>query len=608
MLKQYKEIKDNHPNELLFFRLGDFYELFGDDAKEASVILNIVLTARHKGTASEMPMCGVPHHALENYLAKLLKAGKRVAICDQVSDPTLPGIVKRAVTQVVTPGTTLVNSTLNNKSNNYIASLVLQKNRWGLSIADLTTGEFKTAEINDFNLLKNEIYRFNFSEVVVTKELYNDTRYQEFIGNLNNVNIFQLSAFEKPYNILIRQFKSKNLQSFGIENMELGIEAAGLLMAYLKDTQKSDLSHITKISTYNFADYMVLDEATIRNLELFQNNYTGEIQGSLLGVIDKTVTSLGGRMLRRWLILPLINADLINQRSKSVQEIKKDLILIKNLVEKLKSMPDLERLMGRIGCGRGSARDCVGLKKGLQLIPELKSLLKNKNAELLKKTQTELNEHADLIKLLDNTFVDEPPALITEGGMIKDGYNVELDDLRKVSTGGKEWLLEFQAKEVERTKINSMKVKFNRVHGYYIEISNTNLGQVPEDYIRKQTLVNAERYITPELKEHEEKILNAEDRMNSLEQQIFVEAVEKIVGYFGDLQKTADLIARLDCLLGFAILANENNYAFPVVNNGGEIEIQNGRHPVIEKFQSERYVPNDLQMDHKKNELNQYYV
>jgi len=603
MLKQYNEIKEKYPNELLLFRLGDFYEMFGEDAKIAAGVLDIVLTARNKGSANEMPMCGVPHHALETYLTKLLKAGKRVAICDQVSDPSLPGIVKREVTQVVTPGTTLVNATLNNKNNNYIAALVLQKNVWGLAIADLSTGEFQLTEMSDFVLLKNELFRFNISEVIVPRSLANDTRYQDFVSQLRNVNVFQLSAFDKPYSLLIKHFSVKNLQSFGVEDVKVGVEAAGLLFGYLKETQKTDLKHITVLKRYNFKDYMVLDEATIRNLELFRTSTTGDYQGSLLSVIDRTVTSMGGRMLHRFVMLPLIQADKINQRLEVVADFKSDLGLVKKVNDSINKFSDLERLVGRLGCRRASARDLIALKKSLQAVPDLIALLKDRQPELIKQFLGKLDPHEDLVQLLDNVVVDDPPATITDGGMIKEGYQKELDELRKISKGGKDWLLEFQAKEVERTSISSLKVKFNKVFGYYIEVSNSNLNQVPEEYIRKQTLVNAERYIVPELKEYEEKILNAEDRIQSIEQQLFWETVEKCEKYFDSILHVADTVAYIDVLLGFARLAMDSNYCQPEIGDKGELKIKNGRHPVIESFQKERYVPNDLIMDHEKNEF-----
>ncbi|MEK7159541.1 MAG: DNA mismatch repair protein MutS [Patescibacteria group bacterium] len=604
MLKQYAEIKARHQGELLFFRLGDFYELFGDDAREASKILDIVLTARHKGTDHETPMCGIPHHALENYLAKLLKAGKRVAICDQLSDPTLPGIVRRDVTQVVTPGTTLVDSTLKNKSNNYIASLILEKNIWGLAVCDLTTGEFQLAETADFNLLKSELFRLNVSEVIVASELTNDSRYAEFISTLRNVGVFQpTSIFINSYQTLVDHFKIKNLTAFGVEELKVAIEASGRLLGYLKETQKTELIHLTKIKRYNFADFMVLDEATIRNLELLQTSWRGEYEGSLLSVIDQTSTSAGGRLLRRTLLAPLLSSELINDRLTAVVEIKEDSRLIRNLKEKFEQLADLERLLGKIGCRRTNGRDLVALKRSLQLVPEIKFLIQNKQSKILNNAIFELVDFSELVNLLEQVFVDEPSAVITEGGMIKDGFNAELDELHQIGRGGRDWLLQYQASEIERTKINSLKVRFNNVFGYYIEISNSNLNQVPADYTRKQTLANAERFIAPLLKEYEEKILGAEEKIIALEQKIFWEAVTLVGKYFSEISRTAEILANLDLLLSFAIVANENNYARPIVNNSGKITIKNGRHPVIEKFQKEQYVPNDLEMDHEKQEF-----
>ncbi|MFH0780234.1 MAG: DNA mismatch repair protein MutS [Parcubacteria group bacterium] len=601
MLKQYKDIKDNHPNELLLFRLGDFYEMFGEDAKKASRILDIVLTARHKGTPHETPMCGVPHHALENYLAKLLKAGVRVAICDQVSDPSLPGLVKREVIRVVTPGTTL--DSLNSKNNNFILSLFLQKQTFGLAVADLTTGEFKAAETADLQLLKDEIFRLNPSEVIIPVDLCNNIDYRDFIGSLKNVNAFQLPAFEQAYVVLTRHFLLKNLQSFGIENLQAGIEAAGNLFGYLKETQKTNLKHIAKITRYNFKDFMALDEATIRNLELFENQSTAGYEGSLLSVIDRTLTNQGGRLLRRWLAMPLLKIEEINERLSAIKEMKSDHLFMKNLAENLKQMADLQRLIGRIGCRRANARDLVALKNSLKLIPQIKSLLENKNASLLNKFFVQLPELGELVDLLENVFIDEPPAMTNEGGMVKDGYNDQLDELRQISRNAKDWMASFQAKEVERTGISSLKVRFNNVFGYYIEISNSNLDQAPLDYTRKQTLANAERFITPELKEYEEKILGAEEKIFNIEYQIFAETIEKTEKYFNGIQISADIVAALDVLLNFARVAEENNYCCPVVDASGAVSVKNGRHPVIERYQSDRYVPNDLLLDHEKNEF-----
>ena len=603
MFKQFYEIKDQHPNELLLFRMGDFYEMFGEDAKKASRILNIVLTARNKNTPNETPMCGIPHHALNNYLSKLLKANQRVAICDQVSDPTLPGIVKREVTRVITPGTTLDDNTLENKNNNFIVSLYLQKNIWGLAVADLTTGEFKVAEIADFNLLKNELFRLDYSEIILPESLSKNEDQEEFLNELRNKNIFQLPNFEKAYKVLTNHFQTQNLNSFGVEKMKVAIEASGALVRYLKETQKSELKHINKIMRYRFDDCMALDEATIRNLELFFLSSTGEYEGSLLSVLDRTITNMGGRMLRKWLLAPLLKSEKIAQRHEVVDKFRNDHTLIKNLAEKLKQVADLERLVARISCNRTNARELVALRSSLQLIPEIKELVSSCDALMIKNFVSQLPDHTELIDYLNTVFVDDPPTLITEGGMINDGFNKKLDELREISKGGKSWLNEFQAKEVERTGITSMKVKYNRVFGYYLEISKSNLDQVPEDYIRKQTLVNAERFVTPELKEYEEKILNAEDEIHKIEHQIFLEAVEKVMTFFESIAKTADIIAQIDVLLSFSIIANENSYVMPQIAQGGEVVIKDGRHPVIEKFQKEMYIPNDLELNHDKQEL-----
>jgi len=603
MLKQYYEIKQKYPNELLFFRLGDFYELFGDDAKEAAAILDIVLTARNKGRENETAMCGVPYHAAENYLSKLLKAGKRVAICEQLSDPNLPGIVKREVVQVVTPGTTLVKGTLENKANNYIAGLFYKKGFWGGALADLSTGELQVAETADLNLLANELFRFNISEVIITQKLFNNEDYQEFISRLNNPHIHQPEFTGSGSEFLRNCFQVKNLQVFGLENMESGVEAGALLFDYLQQTQKNDLKHFKKIKRYVFEDFMALDEATIRNLEIF-SSVSGQFSGSLLSVIDKTVTGAGGRMLRRWLTLPLINKKDIEQRHEAVGFFKENTDLIKKTTKLLKRFNDLERLVGRLGCGRGNARDLAILRQSLKLIPKLKDNLDQENIVcLLNGFKNNLPDLQELVDFLEMSVVEDPPTMINEGGLIADGYNQELDELRKISRGGKDWLAKLQAEEIKRSGISSLKIKYNKVFGYYIEISKTNLSQVPENYIRKQTLVNAERFITPELKEYEEKILRAEEKIFDLEHKIFEQIVEKTTKYFSQILKAADIVARLDVLVSLAFLAVEKDYCCPEITDNGEINIKKGRHPVIEVVQNKRFVPNDLQMASQKNQF-----
>ncbi len=602
MLKQYKEIKEKHQNELLLFRLGDFYELFGADAKEASRILNIVLTARHKGTDHETPMCGIPYHALNNYLSKLIKAGKRVAICEQLSDPSLPGIVKREVIRVITPGTTLEESGLAEKNNNYIVALSLSKNIWGLAVSDLTTGEFKVLETGDEDLLRNELFRLAPAETIAHKSLIEDIKFKKIFDGLRNLNAYALSAFDEPYGILTSHFKQKNLQSFGIENLKIGIEAAGLLLGYLIDTQKTKLEHISKITLYNTSAHMTLDEATIKNLELFATT-NNEYQGSLLSILDRTLTNMGGRMLRRWLLTPLIKKSEIIERQEAIKDFVRLPNRANDIREQIKDIADLERLLGRIGCNKAFPRDLCALKVSLNKVPVIKELLVDSQVGKLKELGVQLGDHHVLVGYLDSVIMDEPSALLSEGGIIKDGYNEQLDELRQIARGGKDWLLAYQAKEIERTKINTLKVRFNKIFGYYIEVTNSNLSQVPADYTRKQTLVNGERFTTPELKEYEEKILSSEERIIKLEQQIFLEAVETVTRSFAEIQKAAEALSQLDVLLSFAENASLNGYVCPIINEEGIIDIKNGRHPVIERFISDPYVPNDLEMNHIKNEF-----
>jgi len=603
MLQQYHEIKDKHQDAILFFRLGDFYEMFGKDALKASKILNITLTARNKGTANETPMCGIPYHAAEGYIAKLTKAGKKVAICEQVTAPDGQGIVKREVIRIITPGTTLDSNILENKQNNFLVS-IFKKDKWGMSFVDLTTGEFRLTELNKHDDLINELNRILPSEIIITPDLNEDLNIKTQLEQISNINIFYPSLFNPAEESIKEHFKIKSIQTFGIQNYKAGIEAAGNLLNYLKDTQKTALEHINKISLYNISDYMILDEATIRNLELLYTYQFFEEKGSLISIIDKTQTGMGGRLLRSWLLHPLINIEKINNRLETVNEFVNNLDLRDNLKKELKNISDIERLIGRLGCKRTNARDLLNLKNSLLLIPQIKSILKSANSKLLKQSVKELDEHKDLVKLIEQSIDDDPPLLITDGGMIADGYNKKLDELRKISTSGKDWIKDLQQQESTRTGISSLKVKFNKVFGYYIEVSNANLNQVPENYTRKQTLVNAERFVTPELKEYEEKVLGAEEKIKELEQKLFWEIRDKVAQKFEEIQQTAQIIAQLDVLLSFAKVALENNYCQPQVNEDDTINIQNGRHPVIEQLQTdESYVPNDGLFNHTDHQL-----
>jgi len=619
MLKQYREIKDKYKDCILFFRLGDFYEMFGPDALEASKILNITLTARNKGTPNEVPMCGIPYHAAEGYIAKLTRSGKKVAICEQLTDPNLPGLVERNVIRIITPGTTLDNNILENKRNNYLVSLINQENKWGLAFVDLTTGEFKLTEISKLDDLLNEISRILPSEIIITPELNENLVLKTKLQSLSNLNLIYPAIFKPALETLLEHFKVKNLQSFGIEKYAVGILAAGNLLNYLIDTQKTSLEHINKIGLYNISDFMILDEATIRNLELLYTYQLFEAKGSLISILDQSLTGMGGRLLRNWLLHPLIKLDKIQERLDGVEEFYNSLDLRENLKQELKNLSDIERLIGRLGCKRANARDLVNLKNSLLQIPKIKSVIKNAGchpepvegssqrslkSNLLKQSAKNLDEHKDVVKLIEKSIAEDPPLLITEGAMIANGYNQELDELRKISTSGKDWLKDLQTREIQRSGISSLKVKFNKIFGYYIEVSNSNLGQVPSDYTRKQTLVNAERFVTPELKEYEQKVLGAEEKIIILEQKLFWEIRNQVAQHFAAIQQTAQIIAQLDVLLNLANVALLNYYHKPELNDGGEILIKNGRHPVIEKMLTEEsYVPNDGTFNHTDHQL-----
>jgi len=604
MLKQYYELKDKHPDSILFFRLGDFYEMFGKDSIKASKILNITLTARNKGTENETPMCGIPYHAAEGYIAKLTKAGEKVAICEQITQPNGEGIVERDVVRIITPGTTLDTNILANNQNNFLVSVVNKNNKWGIAFVDLTTGEFKLTQLKTFDDIFNELNRILPSEIIITPDLNENLEIKTKLEQIANLNLFYPAMFKEADEALKNHFKVKSLQSFGVEKQPLGIQAAGNLINYLQDTQKTALEHINKLSLYNINDYMILDESTIRNLELIYTYQFFEEKGSLLSVIDKTQTGMGGRLLRNWLLHPLINLDKIQQRLDVVEEFYNNLDLREQLKKKFKNISDIERLLGRLGCKRTNARDLLNLKNSLQIIPEIKKILKSTSSKLLKLSIKNLNEHQDIVTLIDKAICEDPPLLITDGGMIANGYNKELDELRKISTSGKGWITELQQKESARTGISTLKVKFNKVFGYYIEVSNSNLNQVPDNYTRKQTLVNAERFVTPELKEYETKVLGAEEKIQELEQKLFWEIRDQVARQFKQIQNTAQIIAQLDVLLSFTNVALENNYTKPQVNDSDILEIKNGRHPVIESIQTqESYVPNDCNFDHSDHQL-----
>ncbi len=603
MMQQYQAIKAEHRDTILFFRLGDFYEMFGQDAIEASKILGITLTARNK-LKDPIPMCGVPYHAAENYIAKLTKAGRKVAICDQVSDPTLPGIVKRKVVRVITPGTTFSEQVLEQKANQYVVALFPQKDYFGLAFADLTTGEYRAAEFQGLEALRSELMRLNPAEIVVHREHHEDPDIRTWLIQLTDVPISTVEVYEDAAALLRKHFKVTTLDGFGISNWPFAIQAAALLLHYLKDTQKNNLAHIDRITSYNRKEWMPMDEATLRNLELFTSLRGHDEKGTLLSILDMTHTSMGGRLLRRWLVQPLLKKEEIVARHECVENLLKNEVLRNELREDLKELADLERLLGRLSATTGSARDLQGLCRSLALIPKVKARLNRAEANRLNVMETQLIPLGPLVEILQKAILDEPAHKITEGGLIKPGYHPELDTYQTLMRDAKTALKEIEAKEKEATGINSLKVKFNKVFGYYIEVSKSNLDKVPASYTRKQTLVNAERYITPELKEYEEKVLHAEEKAKALEYDLFLELRDRALDDIKAIKQNAQILAELDVFLAFANVAIKNNYSRPQLSSQQELQITDGRHPVVEQMTFEQsFVPNDTEFQKNGREL-----
>ncbi len=594
-MQQYQDFKDQHKDAVLFFQLGDFYEMFGEDAVEVSRWLDITLTSRNKGKENELAMCGVPLKAATGYIAKLTQMGKKVVIVDQVSKPDGKGVVEREVAKIVTPGTTFDEELLNQKESNFLCAVEIGKEEYAFGVVDVTTGNFQVALFSSAQQLLDEIHRINPSEILIEDiehELLQPVKEHSFLAQ------FGLPAWKDPKIVILEHFKTLGLESFGIEEKPLLQSVVANLLSYLQETQRSQLGHIRTIEQYQAGDWMLLDEATIRNLELFANQQTGDTEGSLIGVLDETVTSMGGRLLRWWLAHPLINEAKIIQRHEVVGLFKQDKELLQVVQESLIKICDLERLVGKVGTMRVNPRDLSNLKESLLLLPQIKYALKDhlKDLPLLSAIYTQIDEQKELIAIIEKTLKEEPPVLMQEGGYIKDGFNAELDELRTLSTSGKDWISNLQEEEKKRTGISSLKIKYNRVFGYYIEVSKANAGSVPENYIRKQTLVNAERYITPELKEYEEKVLGAQDKIVLLEEELFHQLKISVYELVDSLQKTARALAELDVLVSFAYLANKRNYVQPHVVATSELSIKEGRHPVIEALQKEPYIPNDLEI------------
>lgn len=606
LMQQYFSIKNQYKDAILFFRVGDFYEMFFDDAKLASQELEITLTGKECGQEERAPMCGIPFHAVDTYVAKLIEKGYKVAICEQLEDPrTTKGMVKRDVIRIVTPGTIIESNMLDDKKNNYIMSVYKKGIYFGIAICDISTGDFystRIAENNNFAVLLDELAKFGPAEIVVNSFLYNSIEEINEIRKRFNlyINNFDDENFKFDTENLLQNYKleNENTEIKDLKNYELETIAINALLVYLKQTQKIKLDHINRIRFYNLQKYMTLDITARRNLELLERQHDKGKKGTLLWVLDKTSTSMGGRKIRKWIGEPLLDVNQINKRLNAVRELKENSILRGELQQTLKKVYDIERLVGKISYGNSNGRDLNALKNSLKQIPNIKNLIKDSNSELIKFLELSLDECSDLAKLIEDAIVEDPPITLKEGGIIKLGYNQEIDEYKKASTEGKKWLLELEQREKEATGIKNLRIGFNRVFGYYIEITKSNLNLVPETYIRKQTLTNGERYITEELNELESKILGAEEKLIDLEYQIFTEVRTHLAKNIQRLQKSADIISTLDVLSALSTVAEDMNYVCPIVDNGGEIDIKEGRHPVIEKMiDTGSFVANDTYLN-----------
>ena len=603
LMKQYNSIKVKYPDAILLFRVGDFYETFGDDAVKASKVLGIVLTKRANGSASHIELAGFPHHSLDSYLPKLVRAGYRVAICDQLEDPKfVKGIVKRGITELVTPGVSFNDKILNHNQNNFLASVHFNKSEAGIAFCDVSTGEFLVAQ-GPLNYIEKLIQNFKPNEVLFEKAK------REQLNNLISEKFYSFGLddwafnYDFGYENLLKHFETNSLKGFGIEDQNNAICACGAILHYLNETKHDKLKHISKVSRINEDQFVWLDKFTIRNLELYGSNH--ENGKSLIDVIDKTISPMGARLLKRWLALPLKNCDAINERLNAVNFFIENETIRLNLINYTNEIGDLERLISKVAVLRVNPREVVQLKRALNTVKEIKTSLLNCSSSSLQKIAEQLNPCESIINKINTTLNEEAPVNILKGGAILSGVNSELDELREIAFSGKDYLLKIQQQEIEKTGISSLKISYNNVFGYYLEVTNVHKDKVPAEWIRKQTLTNAERYITPELKIYEEKILGAEEKISALEQQLFNDLIFAINDFIAPIQLNAGLIAKTDVLLSFATLAIENNYNKPNINNGYAINIKEGRHAVIEKqlpFGTD-YVSNNVFLDNETQQI-----
>jgi DNA mismatch repair protein MutS len=608
MIEQYLAIKEKYRDAILFYRMGDFYEMFFEDAKVASRVLSITLTSRNKKDESAVPLCGIPYRAARGYIARLIEKGFKVAICDQTEDPSkAKGLVRRDVVRVITPGMIVENELLDEKENNYILALNRNQNRFGLACLDISTSAFRLTETQTLKAILDETLRICPRELLLPESAAQDPQWVPLTKLMDGQTLTYLPdrafGFRAGRELLLEQFKTLNLEAFGCEHLKSGIGSAAALIGYVRETQKQEIPHLDRLATYRLDSYLWVDDLSCQNLELLKNLRNGTRQGTLIQILDQTVTAMGGRLLHQWMRYPLLDPDQIGLRLQAVKEARDKLALTRKIREHLKSVYDLERLRSKISMGHANARDMLALKQSLNMLPLITALLSEFQA-LLYRWDSEPGELNSLCEVIESAIREDAPQNISEGGLIKPGFNAELDELIQISRDGKGWLLQLEVRERDKTGINSLKVRYNKVFGYYIEVSKNQAKPVPDHYVRKQTLVNAERYITDELKSFETRVLGAEERRAALEYEIFNALRSQVMQRNQEIRAMAEFLAQLDCLLNLAEIAEQNDYVQPCLTQDGMIHIEDGRHPVVEKMISgQRFVPNSIHLDDQQNQV-----
>ncbi|MCM1266411.1 MAG: DNA mismatch repair protein MutS, partial [Bacteroidales bacterium] len=607
MMQQYLETKKAYQDCILFYRLGDFYEMFYEDAVTASRELELTLTGKSCGLKERAPMCGVPYHAVDGYLSKLVAKGYKVAVCEQVEDPkSAKGIIKREVIRIVTPGTNLNLQALDDTKNNYLVCVAYFPGKIGMSVADVTTGDYYLTELEDIRRLQDEINKYAPSEIICNEPFFVSGFDIEDLKNRLNVSVYSLPPhyFDEDgcKKHLMKHFGVNSLQGLGIADFPTGMIAAGALLQYLYEMQKTSLSHFTHIYPYLTSKYMLLDSSTRRNLELIETLREKQKKGSLLGVLDRTKTAMGGRLLRKYIEQPLIDKERITKRLDAVEALCKKNVDRDELREYLNTIYDLERLLGKVSYKTANPRDLIAFRNSLAMLPSLRTILAEFDAPLLREIYADMDPLEDIHALIQSAIEEEPPLALKEGGIIREGFHETIDALRSAKTDGKKWLAALEEEDRERTGIKNLRIKYNKVFGYYFEVTNSYKDQVPEDYVRKQTLVNAERYTTPRLKELEDSILNAEDKLFGLEYDLFCEIRDTVAGEVERIQKTARAVAKLDVFTSLSFVAEQNHYVRPALNEKGVIDIKEGRHPVVEQMiRNDMFIANDTHLDDKKH-------